>query len=525
MNKPPDDPGGHDPVSQDDVPQVSQFITIEDSSVDTDASLSIPSSKRKRSLTSNRVCKHCNKRRKKRKDDVLKTTDCQCPTTESEALQSTSKDIVMTDSQQSLTPGGSVSATPKELNNSYRSQYEHTDIAPFIVHIQKSSSSPNENVNLHPVSFGRFLKKNIFKNIINGSLKKIGRNRLSLSFSNYADANNFINDPSLVSNNYKVFIPSFHITRVGLIRGVPSDWAPDEIINNISVPLGCGKIIKVRRLNRKVKINDNVSWKPTETVVITFDGQVLPKRVFACYTALPVELYIFPTIQCFKCCRYGHTKVNCRSNPRCFKCGNDHFGESCTADVDCTVSCCLCKGSHFATSKSCPEHLRQENIKSFMAQNCVSYAEASKHYPSVNKSYAEILTSTPEISNNKRQSQFNTFPQGQSKPQSYKKTVFIKPKSPPKSSKGYDYDFHNSIIQEYNNNNTLSNNDGSLIKMKKNNNSQEEVTINTILSLIQLLSQSQLITPDNAAFIKDKLNSLIIPNHNGQTTNANSTVE
>lgn len=523
MNKPPDDPGGHDPLVQEDVPQVSQYVTIEDSSVDTDASLSVPSANRKRSLTSHK-CKHCNKRRKKRKGDLIKATDCQCSTPESGASQSIDKDAVMTDPQQSLPQNSSVTDTPKQFDNSYRTQYENTDVAPYVVHIQKKSLSPSDNTVLHPVSFGRFLKKNIFRSIINGSLKKIGRNRLSLSFSNYTDANIFINSPSLLNNNYKVFIPSFHITRVGLIRGVPLDWTPEDIISNINVPIGCGQIMKVRRLNRKVKLNENVSWKPTESVVVTFDGQVLPKRVFACYTSLPVELYIFPTIQCYKCCRYGHTKINCRSNPRCFKCGNDHFGESCTADEECRVSCCLCKGSHFATSNSCPEYLRQKNIKSFMAQNCVSYAEASKNYPLVTKSYVDIVTSTPEIGHNYRQFQSKILPQEQSKSQSYKKTVFLKPKSTPKISKGYDYDFHNSVIQEYNIN-TLSNNNGSLIK-KNTDTSQEEVTINTILSLIQLLSQSQLITPDNAAFIKDRINSLIIPNdNNGQTTNANPTME
>lgn len=521
MNKPPDDPGGHGLAMQDDALQVSQFVTIEDSSVDTDASLSISSSSRKRSLTSQKICKHCNKRRKKRKGDILKANDCQCSTMESEASQCITKDAPKTDPPQSVL-NSTLSDKTKE-SNSFRAQYEHTDIAPFIVHIQKNVLSPNDNVTLHPVTFGRFLQKNIFRNIINGSLKKIGRNRLSLSFSNYVDANNFINDPSLVNNNYKVFIPSFLISRVGLIKGVPSDWTPEEIVSNISVPTGCGKIIKIRRLNRKVKVNENVSWVPTESVVVTFDGQVLPKRVFACYTSLPVELYIFPTIQCYKCCRYGHTKISCRSNPRCFKCGNDHFGESCTADDGCRVNCCLCKGSHFATSKSCPEYLRQKNIKLFMAQNCVSYAEASKHYPLVTRSYADIVTSTPDTSYRNRQSHSTTSSQEQSKSLSYKKTIFLKPKSPPKLSTGYDHEFHNSVIQEYNSN-TLPNNNGCLIK-KNTENSQEEVTINTILSLIQLLSQSQLITPDNAAFIKDRLNSLIIPSNNGHTTNENSTVE
>lgn len=523
MNKPPDDPGGHDPISQDDVPQVSQFVTIEDSSVDTDASYaSIPSNNRKRSLTSHKICKSCNKRHKKRKGDVFKTTDCQCSIkTESNAPQSINNDVIMNNSPLTLEQNTPVSKTKEAIH--YRSQYEHTDTAPYVVHIQKVSSTPNDNVSLHPVSFGRFLKNNTFRNIINGSLKKIGRNRLSLSFSDYTDANVFINDTRLTSNNFKVFIPSFLISRVGLIRGVPIDWSPEEIISNINVPLGCGNIIKVRRLNHKVTVNDNVTWKPTETVVLTFDGQVLPKRVYMCYTSLPVELYIYPTIQCYKCCRYGHTKVNCRSNPRCYKCGKDHFGENCSADDDYAVICCLCKGSHFATSKTCPEHLRQRNIKLHMAQSCVSYAEASKQFPSVSRSYADILATTPENYLNNRRPQFKpSSTQEPSRTQSYKKTVFLKPKSPSKTTKGYDHDFHNSVIQEYTSI-TSPGNKGDLVKSTQNN--YEDVTIKAILSLIQLLTQSQLITPNNAAIIRDQVNSIIVSNNNGQTTIANSTME
>lgn len=512
MNKPPDDPGGG-PT------QVAQYVTIEDSSVDTDTSHSSISVSRKRSHTAHKTCKHCNKRRKKRNNE-LKPTDCQCSRTVSEIDQTNVSNVSFCNGDNN----GKENVVMKDLSNlnnnepqktkdfiNYRTQYERTDLAPYIIHIQKNLTSPNDNFNFHPVSFGRFLKNNVFRNIIDGSLKKIGRNRLALSFSDYNDANNFINDPRLSNNNYKAFIPSFNISRVGIVRGVPSDWTPDEIINNVNVPIGCGKIMKVRRLNHKISVDGNISWKPTETVVITFDGKILPKRVYICYNALTVDLYIYPTIQCYKCCRYGHTKITCRSNPRCFKCGKDHSGDSCINEED--WHCCLCKGSHFATSKSCPEHLRQKNIKMFMAQNCVSYAEASKNYPPVTKSYANALA-TP----NK-----NNLPANQSKTElqdnfcrSYKKTIFQKPKSPSNLGKGYDHDFHNAVSNEYNTTNSSVN--GTMLTKNKSNN-QESESINMILSFIKFLSQSQIITPSNAALMKESLINFSKYNINHGQTN------
>ncbi|CAF4908438.1 unnamed protein product [Pieris macdunnoughi] len=211
-----------------------------------------------------------------------------------------------------------------------RTEYVPTDVSPYLIHVQRLQSSPDDGTILHPITFGNFLKQNKFKNIIPGSVKRVGRNRLAVVFSDYKDANNFLNCNLLETKKLKAFIPTFSVTRMRLVRGVPVDCSVEEVQQNVSVPIGCGNILKIRRLNRKVKINDSVSWKPSETVVITFDGQVLPKRIFMCYNALPVEIYIYPTIQCYKCCRYGHTKVQCRSKtPICYNCGGQHAGVSC----------------------------------------------------------------------------------------------------------------------------------------------------------------------------------------------------
>ncbi|GBP87231.1 Nucleic-acid-binding protein from transposon X-element [Eumeta japonica] len=83
---------------------------------------------------------------------------------------------------------------------------------------------------------------------------------------------------------------------------------------------------------------------------MAFDGQMLLQRKFLCYNALLVEVYTYPTIQCHNCFQYGHTKAQCRSQPRCFKSGNAHIGKSCTVRED-EVSCLHCLDQHTTTSK------------------------------------------------------------------------------------------------------------------------------------------------------------------------------
>lgn len=228
---------------------------------------------------------------------------------------------------------------------------------------------------------------------------------------------------------------------MGIVRGIPTDMTDEEVLANMKVPKGCGPILKMRRLNFKITLDGVPTWKPTQTVVLTFDGQVLPNRIFLCYCSFIVDVYTYPTIQCFNCCRFGHTKTQCRSKPRCFKCCQDHTGDSCNVE-EINAKCIHCEGMHFATSKACPELHRQKNIKKMMSEKCISYAECSKFFAQSKKSYADITSSTPSPS----------APRGeqpsQSTSTSYKKSVPRRPRSPPPQRVGYDREAYYNLISE-----------------------------------------------------------------------------
>lgn len=462
MDEPPDI-GGSPPEVACNITIENRFSKLEESSMDTDVD---QRSERKRARL-NKICKQCNKRRRRfdpMRQNKHKDTDCSCqlpeiqiPSIYTELSNANALDsfpnvldpahTIPAHTQQLQTPPLEPSQSPK--NPTGRMFYESYDIGPFVVHAQKNSSD-RDIPSLHPVQFGYFLKQNSIKNIINGSIKRIGRNRISLSFSDHKFANEFINNPCLSRNNYKAFIPSFSVTRMGLVRGVPAEWSPEEILDNISLPIGSGKIIKVRRLNYKVRNSTPPEWKPSQTIVLTFDGQALPKHIFVCYNALPVELYSYPTIQCYSCCRFGHTKAKCNSRPRCYKCGQGHTGDSCTLEDD-AAYCCLCSGLHFATNRKCPEYERQTKIKLYMAQRCVSYAEANKVHEPVSKSFADIvkLSNIQNTSNTPLTSTSPPSPSIPSYSRSYKKPIFAKPSSPKQKRLGYNKIEHFNLIKDY----------------------------------------------------------------------------
>lgn len=562
MNEPPDLDRGDDGYVGLNLP-VGSYVTVvsqdEFDKMDTDCSLSSQTGEGSRKRTRYlRLCRQCTKRRNKKGGSS--GDYCQCESLcnmEDESIlikkitSKSSKPISQSTSSSHSQNNNNSHKTSSQPSTSYtensnisqdsnagnsnntkttvtntdsrwigRTEYVLTDVSPYLIHVQRIQSSPDDGTVLHPITFGNFLKQNKFENIIPGSVKRIGRNRCVVGFSDYKDANNFLNCNFLETKKLKAFIPTFNVTRMGLVRGVPVDWSVEEVQRNVSVPLGCGKILKIRRLNRKVKINDSVSWKPSESVVITFDGQVLPKRIFMCYNALPVEIYIFPTIQCYKCCRYGHTKVQCRSKtPICYNCGGQHAGVSCDRSDEDPLFCVMCKveGSHSAIDKSCPEFVRQTEIKLKMAQSCMSYAEASKCFPSVKPSYADALSSTiPEVPKpayvpTTMSASHNNFTNS-----SYKKTVFLKPRSPPKHQYGYDRVAHKYLLKDF----QVSEPKNGCALVDKSKEEENSDVLEMILALLSTLINSNLLKPSHVASINEKIKSINVNKNNGLQNNS-----
>ncbi|KAI8423048.1 hypothetical protein MSG28_014134 [Choristoneura fumiferana] len=454
MGDPPDPGGGTEFPLQS---SIDVLVDALESSMDTDCSTSEQNLLKRKRL---RVkCNLCHKR--KRKGGIKDAqNDCQCLITEKDVKVNyqTPQHSVLNDYNHDLNISNNTTDTSTRMPVG-RSLYVKTDLSPYIIHVQKETSNANDATILHPVTFGRFLKR--------------------------YNINGIVND--------------------------------DEVIANINVPIGSGPIIKLRRLKRKVTagIDGTNQYVNTGTIVATFDGRTLPTRVYMCYAALPVELYIYPTIQCYNCCRFGHVKNQCRSTPRCYKCGQGHSGSNCNVEEE-RYWCILCKGCHQAIDKKCLEYDRQKAIKETMSKSCISYIEALKIHPPVSRvSYADALLTSPPLPNTSRDTQNSSSSQNLPNSQnvSYKKTVFLKPKAPPKLSKGYDYHAHANIVR----NPVISEHK----PIHNANNNKENMQISDIIKLIiQLLSQSNIVSPSNAAAIIDTLYNISKYNNGPQSQSA-----
>lgn len=177
---------------RDFVPSPAEFVSIASDSSDVvepnqhgDGSFSTV--KRKKSCKKHKY----NKEKKHSQDSVIPLGQTICPSSKS-ITDSQITDCQMTDSLAS--PSATISQTPSipVYTPSGRQVYKSSDKGPFTVHVQKVEPSPTSGTFLHPINFGHFLSKNKIQNIVEGSVSRIGRNRVSLSFSDANSANIFI---------------------------------------------------------------------------------------------------------------------------------------------------------------------------------------------------------------------------------------------------------------------------------------------------------------------------------------------
>ena len=189
---------------------------------------------------------------------------------------------------------------PPPVKNRVRKEvfYTETDIGPFEVIVQSTEDSGKHLGNLHPMDFGKILVNLKIKNI--KEINRKGSNRVGVSFHTVTAANEFAKNKEVTKMGYEVFIPVSLITCRGLIRGVGKTITEEDMLNNIDSKY---KVVSVRRLNRRYEEGNEVKYVPTGTVLLTFEGKILPARVYIFHNKQEIYTYVKPVVLCYKCFR------------------------------------------------------------------------------------------------------------------------------------------------------------------------------------------------------------------------------
>ena len=112
--------------------------------------------------------------------------------------------------------------------------------------------------------------------------------------------------------------------------------------------------------------------------LITFLGSTCPPSIKVACCQYKVDRFIPDVIKCTNCCRFGHTKKYCTSQPTCGKCGKKgHLSNDCTDDL---LSCPHCKGAHSAFSNECKKTSDERQINNLKHSNNLTYFEARNQF-------------------------------------------------------------------------------------------------------------------------------------------------
>lgn len=114
--------------------------------------------------------------------------------------------------------------TVPEFASGSKHKYSATDNAPFMVHVARTVEDPSSGSSIRILKLAQLLHKNSVRGIKKGGIKPSGRNRVIVEFVDANFANAFLDNPVLAQHNYTASIPTFNVTRMGLIRNIPVDW-------------------------------------------------------------------------------------------------------------------------------------------------------------------------------------------------------------------------------------------------------------------------------------------------------------
>jgi hypothetical protein len=123
-----------------------------------------------------------------------------------------------------------------------------------------------------------------------------------------------------------------------------------------------GTIIKVIPLRRKNKASPE---RTHHSIVIFMNNPTAANKCIENGCLLDSEIHTtvrftpqYQVTQCFNCYDFGHCASQCKRNPRCGKCGENHNTRECT---NTTIKCACCKGGHQAWHRGCPAYIAESD--------------------------------------------------------------------------------------------------------------------------------------------------------------------
>ncbi|XP_071574383.1 uncharacterized protein [Temnothorax nylanderi] len=192
-------------------------------------------------------------------------------------------------------------------------------------------------------------------------------------FKHFRDSNSALNKIDALKDPVKL---KANLEQRSIVcRGVITDW-PSTIPSLWTTIQDKSRILGMERMYRRKwdPINKKTKLLATDNIIVMFkDKSIRDLTIFNNGINLRVRPYVPQVRQCFNCFRFGHNKLNCKSDTRCIVCGDKAHGQ-CEKET----RCCNCGGHHKSTFRGCPLFEKTKNINIVMAHRNISFHSAKR---------------------------------------------------------------------------------------------------------------------------------------------------
>ena len=339
-------------------------------------------------------------------------------------LNELNNDKMLFNTTNSMSNDHGENATAKNNEQTKLGDIEHfkpNNYGPYGVWVKKIQSDNNE-LNAYKVGSIVFKK---YKHIVD--MKKKGKFRAEIMFSNRSEANKMLVDNDLKNHNLEAFIPGFRKIRKGIINGIRIELSEADILQSCESEVEIHIVKRLNRRNRNASTDNGDKWIASESILISFIGQTLPKEVSIFHVKINVEAFVSKPMQYFSCFQYGHLSKSCRGKQKCIICGDEKHDEKCEKP---TPTCINCKGGHKSIDTSCLIYKKYTKINILMTYDNISFNDAKLQVMGSFKPPKRSKEHFPELKQPKITRYLNNMPIGRNgnPPRSYSEVLNLNKK-------------------------------------------------------------------------------------------------
>ncbi|KAL7296534.1 hypothetical protein TKK_0009968 [Trichogramma kaykai] len=209
------------------------------------------------------------------------------------------------------------------------------------------------------------------------SCTKKGKTEVLLTLSDEEEDKKLMKEEKLSNKKLETNNPTLkRYMKKGIIRGVDMEVDNQTIIDNLEC-FDRFKLVDIKRLDmRNRNPTTETKWIPSKSMLLTFEGQQIPREVFIAKIKFLVEPHVPKPFQCHKCFKFDHKALLCKNKEICYRCSADKHEGDCQSPTFKCANFLEGKNHHRSIETQCEVYKKHAEVNVLVAYDNISYREA-----------------------------------------------------------------------------------------------------------------------------------------------------